>query len=152
MEKEKASFLEREAKKIDATVLLVLLTVGIALLDFYSHPNGGLADQERRKMLQDALGPFVRHIGNYGFSAAGGIVAVFGKEIANSLASGNEKMKNITKKTFMTFIASILAINALFEAFPKNPEGLNDFLVGALGVAMAIGATELAIKKFKDAR
>ena len=86
------------------------------------------------------------------FLAAGGIAAVFGKEIANSLAGNNEKIKKITKKVFMTFIASILAINALFEAFPKNAEGFNDLLVGALGVAMAIGATELAIKKFRDAR
>lgn len=152
MEKDKNFSLEKEAKKIDATVVLVLLTVAIAMLDFYSHPNGGLADLERRKMLQEALGPFVRHMGNFGFSAAGGIVAVFGKEIANTLSRNNEKIKKISKKTFMTVIASILTLNALFETFPHNKEGFNDFLVGGLGVVMAIAATELAIKKFKDAR
>ncbi len=143
--------IEKELKKIDTTVFLVLLTVGLSLLDFYSHPNGGVADLERRKMLQDVLGPFMRHLGNYGFSAAPAIAAIFGKELINSLTQNN-KIKKITKQGFLTFIASIITANALFEVFPKNAEGPLDFVVGAMGVGMGILAAQMAIEKFKKAR
>ncbi len=147
----KETLITLEKKEIaanDATILLVLLTVGLSILDFYSHPNMFQADFERRKMLIDVLGPLAKNLGNYGLSAIPAMTAVFIKHTINSIFT-NESIKKITKQGFIAFISSIIALNALIESFPNNNEPLGDFAMGAIGIAMGVASAELIARKIK---
>ncbi|NCN45073.1 hypothetical protein GW927_00785 [Candidatus Pacearchaeota archaeon] len=148
MEKE---ITKEKSSTIDGTVFLVLLTAAISLLDFYSHPNGGLADPERRKILLETIGPITKHLGNYGFTAGFAISAVFVKNLFQE-AFHSEIAQKIIKQGYIFSAASILTLNALVEIFPKNNEVVGDISVAVLALIMAIPASELAIQKFKKAK
>ena len=135
-------------KNFDPTIPLVLLTIAISLLDFYTHPNSGLADPERRKALEQLIGNLANHIGNYGFSAALATTAIIAKNLFNQTFH-SEITRTVIKRGSQLSLAAIIALNALIEDFPKNNEFLGDFLMGTLGVFMAATATQLLINKFK---
>jgi len=152
MEKENPiSASEKGKSSIDGTVLLVALVVTISMLDFYSHPNGGLADLEKRKMIEQIIGPIVDHIGNFGISAGLAITAVFAKNLFDSVFH-SEIAKKISKAGLKLSASMVIAINALIESFPKNNEAIPDFSMGLLAVALAIPTTQLVINKFKEAK
>ncbi len=134
-----------------AIIALVYLTTILTLLDMYSHPHQGLADLERRKMLIEALGPFMRNLGNFGFSSVMAISAVFVKHTINEIFE-NKLVRKINKHTFLTFIASVMTLNALIEALPKNLEGPIDLSFGVIGTVAGLSAAELVINKFKKAK
>lgn len=145
LEKER---LNHREKNFDPTIPLVLLTIAISLLDFYTHPNSGLADPERRRALEQLIGSLADHIGNYGFSAALATTTIIAKNLFNQVFHA-EIAKNVIKRSSQISLAAIIALNALIEDFPKNNEFLGDFLMGTLGVFMAATATQLLINKFK---
>lgn len=152
MNTEKELLIQTEkAKENDLTVPLVILTVAITLLDMYSHPNGGVADIERRIALERIIGDIANHIGNFGVSASLAIAAVFAKNLFNE-AFHSEIAQKISKIGYTLSLSSILTLNALIEVFPKNNELLGDLSMGALGVLMGATATNLAINKFKQAQ
>lgn len=142
---------QEKISTIDTTVLLVLLTAAISFADFYSHPNSGVADLERRQILINSIGPIANHLGNFGFSATLAISAVFIKNIFQETFH-SEIMQKITKHGFLFFTASILTLNALIETTPQTREALPDFAMGAFGVALGVTATKGALEKFKLAK
>lgn len=153
MEKEKTLLLaiEKEQKQLDITIPLVVLTAAISLLDLYSHPNGGLADLERRQALENLIGSITNHLGNFGISASLAITTVFAKNLFNQIFHA-EIAKKITKFGYTLTLSSIITLNALIESFPGNNELIGDTSMGILGVAMATIATNLAINKFQQAK
>jgi hypothetical protein len=151
MNKETSTRLKEKLSSMDTTVLLVVLVAAISMVDFYSHPHGGLADIERRKMLKQVIGPIVDHIGNFGISAGMAIGAVFTKNLFDA-AFHSEIAHKISKAGLKISASLILTINAFVESFPKNHEAIPDFSMGLLAVAMAVPATQLAINKFKEAK
>jgi hypothetical protein len=151
MEKETQLGLKEGLSSIDETVLLVVLVAAISMIDFYSHPHGGLADIERRKMLEQVIGPITNHIGNFGISADMAIGAVFTKNLFNA-AFHSEIAQKISKVGLKLSASMIITINALIESFPQNNEAIPDFSMGLLAVALSIPATQLAINKFKKAK
>ena len=152
MEKENPiSTSEKGKLSIDGTILLVALVTTISMLDFYSHPNGGLADIEKRRMLEQVMGPIVDHIGNFGISAGLAITAVFIKNLFDSVFH-SEIAQKISKTGLKISASLVIAINALVESFPQNNEAIPDFSMGLLAVALTIPATQLAINKFKKAK
>lgn len=147
---EKTGIIEKLAS-IDATVILAVLVVTISLLDFYSHPNGGVADLERRKALISIFGPVINSIGNYGLSASLAISAVVAKIIFNRIFH-SEITQKVIKHFYLASIASIIALNALIEDFPNNNEPVRDFVMGVLGVAMGAIVAEFYAKKIGVAK
>lgn len=139
---------------VETTLYLVILTVALSIIDLSFHPHSGVSDPERRKMLTDLLGPLgwlVKHLGNYGFSSALAISAVFAKNIVGSFVKG-ELGEKVLHKGLILSAASLLTLNALIETFPQNGQLLGDITVGAIGVILSTVGTELAIRKFKKAR
>jgi hypothetical protein len=142
---------KEKTSSIDATVILVLLTATISLLDIYSHPHQGIADMKRRKAIVNTIGPIANSLGNFGFSAALAISAVFVKNIFQE-AFHSKIMQNVARHGFLAFTASILTLNALIETTTQTREALPDFVMGALGVALGISATKGVLEKWKSAK
>lgn len=139
---------------VETTTYLVILTAALSILDLSFHQHGGVSDPERRKMLTDLLGPLgwlVKHLGNYGFSSALAISAVFAKNIVGSFVKG-ELGEKILHKGLILSAASLLTLNALIETFPQNGQLVGDITVGAIGVILSTVGAELAIQKFKKAK
>lgn len=134
----------------EATILLAFLVATITLLDFYSHPNSGLADPQRREALINIFGPVIKSIGNYGFSASLAMSAVVAKNIFKKLFH-SEVIQKIIKYGYMFSIASLFTLNALIEDFPGNNEPGPDFAMGSLGVVMGALLAELCAYKIKRA-
>lgn len=149
---EKTGIIEKLTSN-EVTILLAFIVVTITLLDFYSHPHSGLADQERRDALINAFGPFrqiIKSIGNYGFSASLAFSAVVAKNIFKKIFH-SEVVQQIIKYGHMFTIASLFALNALIEDFPGNNEPGPDFIMGSLGVVMGTLLAELLALKIRRA-
>lgn len=150
MEKEKLNnFKEKLSNlEIDGTVVLVLLVATLSLMDVYSHPYNGVADLERRKMLEGLIGSLADHIGNFSISSSLAITSVFIKNMFDEIFH-SEIAKKIIKAGYTFSLSLILTLNALIESFPGNNEAIPDFLMGAFAVALSVPAAQGTINKFK---
>lgn len=144
---ERKKGLERALSKIDATTVIIGITLVLTLLDFYSHPNGGVADLERRRLLLEFIGPLARHIGNFGFSAAAAISAVFMKHIGELITQGHKLGEKVVHSLFKTGIATLMALNGLVEIYPGNYEMPGDLSMGLAGILLGTVSTLLALRK-----
>lgn len=118
-----------------AVVALVLLNISLILLDIYSHPHQGLADLEKRKMLESIIGDLAKYIGNYGFSSCLATAAVFAKYSFDSIL---QLKKEISLKFLMRLIALTSLLNVVMESFSPNNQLTGDI---SFGVAGAFGGT-----------
>lgn len=137
-----------------ATALLILsliVTVGFTALDFYSHPHQGVADLERRKFLLETIGQVARHLGNFGYTAAASISAVFMKHFFEIITT-NTTIHKLVRAGSISLAAGTLAGNALIETFRFNHEIVGDLsMVGLAFIASTLSA-ELSMARFKHAR
>jgi hypothetical protein len=141
---------EKINRSLDAIMyLLIGVTVAISAADLWSHPNLGIADLERRKLLMAMFGRVTRHIGNYGFTAILTASTVFAKHIMLTITD-KETTQRLIKFGFLTAIASLIALSASLEnTLSSNPEGLNDFAFAILAILITLPATELLVRKVK---
>lgn len=142
---------EKLLSQVDAATLIIVLTIGLSLLDFYSHPHMGQADLERRALLIKLLGPIAKHIGNYGLSAIPAMSAVLLKNFVE-FSTVNPKIKEINRRFFQTFIASLFAINGLIEVFPGNNELIPDLVAGFIGVISGLTSGHIIVHKMNKAK
>ncbi len=147
--KEKAPTKNQEKKQLDLTVPLILLTVTLSVLDFYSHPHGGLADLERRQALEKFIGFLADYIGNYGFSAALTTVAAIARNFSD-LVFKSDIAKTMIKRGYQISLASIITLNALVEGFSNNNQFWGDVTMGTLGVFITSTAIQLLMNKFNQ--
>jgi hypothetical protein len=149
----KKSF-EGALSKLDATTVVLALslifTVGLAALDLYSHPHQGMADLERRKFLFDHIGQIAKHLGNFTFTAAASISAVFMKHLGEFLTEHKVAQK-LARVSSLSISAGILAVNALVEVFPDNNDLIGDLSMVAVAFILGKLSTELAVARFKQA-
>lgn len=108
--------------------------VTLCAIDFFSHPNYGVANIETRKHFIQILGPWVKYVGNYGFSAligAGAGTTKYVYEKATHDTTGS-------KSTFATklTLAAGLNINPFIEGFTPNNELVGDVTSGTAGFLM----------------
>jgi len=120
----------------------------IFLVDYYSHPHQGVADLKRRQILLDMVGPITKYLGNYGFSAALAITAVFTKHIFQKVFH-LEIAQKIIKHGFLFSISLIITFNALIETYSGNNELIGDFFMGLFAIVIVVLATESAVKSFE---
>ena len=143
---------ERALSKIDAaTVVLALsfiLTVGFVALDIYSHPHQGVADLERRKFLFEHLGQIAKHLGNFSFTAAASISAVFMKHISEFLTN-NTIVRKLARAGSISVAAGTLALNGLVEVFRHNNDLVGDLSMAGLAFIVSTLYAELAISRLK---
>ncbi len=118
-----------------AVAALILLNISLILLDLYSHPHQGLADPERRKILELVIGDLAKYIGNYGFSSCLATAAVFAKHSFDLIT---QFKKEISPKFLMRLVALISVLNVAIESFTPNNQFTGDV---SLGFAGAIGGT-----------
>jgi hypothetical protein len=114
-------------------VALVLLNVALIALDLYTHPHQGVADLEKRQMLETVIGDLVKHLGNYGFSSCLAISAVFMKKGFDFVKKAS---KEINAKFVMRIIATITLLNITVESFSSqhgNNQFVGDVSLGFLG-------------------
>ena len=142
---------EKLLSQVDATTLIVVLTIGLSLLDFYSHPHMGQADLERRALLIKLLGPIAKHIGNYGLSAVPAMSAVLLRHFVE-LSTANPKIKEVSQNFFVIFVSLLFAINGLIEVFPGNNELAPDLLAGFTGVISGLASGHIIIHKINKAK
>lgn len=149
----KQSF-ERALSQLDATTVVLALslifTVGLAALDLYSHPHQGMADLERRRFLLDHIGQIAKHLGNFTFTAAASISAVFIKHLGEFLTEHKAAQK-LARAGSLSISAGILAVNALVEVFPHNNDLIGDLSMVAVAFILGKLSTELAVARFKQA-
>lgn len=142
------------SKQDAATAVLILsliVTVGFTILDFYSRPHQGVADLERRRFLLENLGQIARHLGNFGFTAAASISAVFMKHLGEFF-SNSPTVQKLARAGGISLSAGILVANALIETFRFNHEIVGDLsMVGLAFIASTLSA-ELAVARFKNAQ
>ncbi len=103
----------------EATVVLVFFVVAVTLLDFYSHPNGFVADQERRSQLIKIIGSLANYIGNYGISACLAASAVVAKNLMKK-AFHSEVAHKLINYGHIIAAAGIIDLNLLVEIFAGN--------------------------------
>lgn len=151
---ERKKRLEGVLSKLDATTVVLALslifTVGFAALDLYSHPHQGMADLERRKFLFDHIGQIAKHLGNFTFTAAASISAVFIKHLGEFLTEHKVAQK-LARASSLSISAGILAVNALVEVFPDNNDLIGDLSMVAVTFILGKLSTELAVARFKQA-
>ncbi len=135
----------------EATILLAFLVGAISLLDFYSHPNGGVADLVRRDELISIFGSVIKNIGNYGFSASLAMSAVVAKNIFKRIFH-SEVAQKIIKHGYLFLAASLFALNPLIENFSGNNQRSGDISLGVLGVGMGILLAELLTYRIRQAK
>jgi hypothetical protein len=130
--------------KIVTAALLFFLALNASLiaLDFWSHPDQGVANLERRKFLVETFSPFFKYIGNYGISAVLVIVAGLTKNLLENVSS-NKITKNMIKHGYLLAVAGTLALNGLAEDFSRNNEKFEDFSVGAWAILNSAILVEL---------
>lgn len=135
----------------EATVALVLLVVTITALDFYSHPNGFVADLERRNQLVKIIGSLANYIGNYGISACLAASAVVAKNLMKK-AFHSEVAQKIINAGHIIVAAGIIDLNLLIEIFVGNNHPVQDISLGLLGLATGTLAMNQLIKKVREKR
>lgn len=126
-------------EKLVTTALIFFLALHASLiaLDFWSHPDQGVANLERRKFLVETFSPFFKHIGNYGITAILVMTAGLTKQLVDSV-SQNKITKAMVKKGYMWAIAGTLTLNGLIETFAHNNEMYNDLAVAAWSVTNSV--------------
>lgn len=149
MEKERT-----KEKNKDLPVDLVILTfvainIGLILLDFYSHPDNYLADQQRRVILQKYIGDLAKFIGNYGLNSCSAMAVTFLKHFAN-LFSDSLNYHKFTSNAFKIGIGSIIAIGVAVETFANNNHLVGDTSLGIAGALVGAFSTDLLIKRMRE--
>lgn len=137
--------------QVDATTLVVVLTIGLSLLDFYSHPHMGQADLERRELLIRLIGPIAKHLGNYGLSAIPAMSAVLMRHFVE-ISTANPKIKEVSQTFFVIFVSLLFTLNGLIEVFPGNNELIPDLAAGITGVISGLASGHILIHKSKKAK
>lgn len=135
----------------EATVALVLLVVAITILDFYSHPNGFVADPERRSQVMQIIGSLSNYIGNYGISACLGAAAVVAKNFMKK-AFHSEIAHKMIHGGHILVASLIIDLNLLIEIFNGNNHPVQDVSAGLIGLGMGTLAMNQIIKKVREKR
>lgn len=142
---------EKLLSQVDATTLIIVLTIGLSLLDFYSHPHMGQADLERRALLIKLIGPIAKHLGNYGLSAIPAMSAVLMRHFVE-ISTANPKIKEVSQTFFVIFVSLLFTLNGLVEFFPGNNELIPDLAAGITGVISGLASGHILVHKMNKAK
>lgn len=142
---------EKLLSQVDATTLIIVLTIGLSLLDFYSHPHMGQADLERRALLIKLIGPIAKHLGNYGLSSIPAMSAVLMRHFVE-ISTANPKIKEVSQAFFVIFVSLLFTLNGLVEFFPGNNELIPDLAAGITGVISGLTSGHILVHKMNKAK
>ena len=113
----------------DAMVIAATtLTLALTTLDFLSHPTQGIANLETRRQFVTLLGPWIKYIGNFGFSVALGIGIATASEVLNQIDHP------LAHHLDLAALATGLTLNPTIESFPRNNEFMGDMSFGTAGI------------------
>lgn len=136
-------------------VIATTLLLATCLVDFDIHQNQGLSVPEIRAYYEQFLGPFVAHIGNFGFAATASIVTTAAYRLIErrDLKPDESSLtKSVLRHGYLGILALALAAVAASELARGNSGVWGDIASSALGLGSGASITSQALHRFHIGR